>query len=66
MWDDNTNRHYYWNPSSNEVLWELPPGGVELNHAVGEEESKDAMEEVEELMENYPYVKQEIKPGELL
>lgn len=72
MWDDNSNRHYYWNPETNEVLWELPPGGVETSQAAGEaageEGKKDAMDEVEDLMENYPYLKKpipEAKPGQL-
>ena len=67
-WDYNTNHHYYWNPGTNEVLWDLPPGGVELPQTAEVEEGKeDAVKEVEELMENYPYLKKplpEVKPGE--
>ena len=33
--DPNTNHPYYWNPSTNEVLWSLPEGGVITGGGVG-------------------------------
>ena len=66
--DPNTNHTYYWNPETNDVAWTLPPGGVIAAPEGAGKEKEEPGENVDELLENYPYVKKELpeipeKPG---
>ena len=61
MVDPNTNRTYYWMPGTKTVVWTLPPGGVVKPPETDmKKEEEEAGETVDELMENYPYVKKTV------
>lgn len=61
------NNTYYWNPVTGEVSWLLPAGGVVQNQdgSGGGREGEEEVEDVDELMSNYPGLKRPlpVKPG---